>query len=240
MINSSTPEFDQYAARLEKDMRQTIPTVFAEGDYFAEYKVRHVARRLSDRRITNFLDFGCGIGQSLCFASAAFPDAQIWGYDVSEKCLELARQRLGTAKFTNNIDDLPIGGFDVVFVANVFHHIPFADRKAVLARCKSILGADGRIFLFEHNPLNPVTRKIFERCFFDRGAVMLHRREVSKLAEAVQLKIKRAEYTLFFPKQLALLRPVERLLGWLPLGAQYCVEMVKTKILNNDRLEVEL
>ena len=69
---------------------------------------------------------------------------------------------------------------------------------------------------------------------------MLHRREVSKLAEAVQLKIKRAEYTLYVPKQLALLRPVERLLGWLPLGAQYCVEMVKTKILNNDRLEVEL
>jgi len=70
---------------------------------------------------------------------------------------------------------------------------------------------------------------------------MLHRREVFKLAEAVQLKIKRAEYTLFFPKQLALLRPVERLLGWLPLGAQYCVEMVKkTKILNNGRLEAEL
>src|SRR5215475_7050243 len=163
MINS-TPEFDRYAERFEEDMRQTIPAVFAEGDYFAEYKILHVARRLSNRRVTSFLDFGCGIGHSLGFAKAQFPDAQIWGYDVSAKCIDLARQRLGAAKLTSDLDDLPMDGFDVVFAANVFHHIPLADRPAVLVRCKSVLRAGGRLFLFEHNPLNPLTRKIFERC----------------------------------------------------------------------------
>ena len=227
MTNPSSPEFDQYAERFEEDMRQTIPGIFAEGGYFAKYKILYVARRLSDQRVTRFLDFGCGIGHSLCFAHAQFPNAELWGYDLSAKCIELARRRVGTAKLTSNLDDLPTGGFDVVFAANVFHHIPFADRKVVLARCKSLLRASGRIFLFEHNPLNPVTRKIFDRCFFDRGAVMLHRREVLHLAAAVGLNIGHASYTLFFPRQLAFLRPVERLLGWLPLGAQYCVEMVK-------------
>ena len=227
MINPSTPEFDQYAARFEEDMRRTIPAAFAEGQYFAEYKIRHVARRLLDQRVTSFLDFGCGIGHSLGFASALFPNAEIWGYDESTKCIELARQRVAITKLTSNFDDLPTGRFDVVFAANVFHHIPFADRKVATARCKSLLKDGGRIFLFEHNPLNPVTRKIFERCVFDKGAMMLHRREVLQLAEAVGLKISHADYTLFFPRQLAFLRPLERMLGWLPFGAQYCVEMVK-------------
>ena len=30
-------------------------------------------------------------------------------------------------------------------------------------------------------------------------------------------------WTLFFPAMLAPLRPLERGLGWLPLGAQYCL-----------------
>lgn len=227
MINPSTPEFDQYAARFEEDMRRTIPAAFAEGQYFAEYKIRHVARRLLDQRVTSFLDFGCGIGHSLGYASALFPDAEIWGYDESSKCIELARQRIGMAKLTSNLDDVPTGGFDVVFAANVFHHIPFANRKAALARCKRLLRTGGRIFLFEHNPMNPITRRIFERCAFDKAAVMLDRREALQLGAAVGLKILHADYTLFFPRQLAFLRPLESMLGWLPFGAQYCVEMVK-------------
>jgi 2-polyprenyl-3-methyl-5-hydroxy-6-metoxy-1,4-benzoquinol methylase len=222
----STPEFDRYAERFEEDMRQTIPAAFAEGQYFTEYKILHVARRLLDQKVIRFLDFGCGIGHSLCFASVQFPNAEIWGYDVSTKCIELARQRVGMAKLTSNLDDLPSGGFDVVFAANVFHHIPLVDRKAMMARCKNLLRTGGRIFLFEHNPLNPMTRRIFERCAFDTGAVMLHRGEVLQLAEVVGLKIGHADYTLFFPRQLAFLRLLERMLGWLPLGAQYCVEMV--------------
>jgi 2-polyprenyl-3-methyl-5-hydroxy-6-metoxy-1,4-benzoquinol methylase len=226
MIKPSTPEFDQYADRLEEDMRQAIPAAFAEGPYFTEYKILHVAHRCFDREVTSFLDFGCGIGDSLNFARTQFPNAEIWGYDASPKCIDLARQRARIAKLTSNLDDLPKGRFDVVFAANVFHHIPCADRKEAMARCKSLLKSDGRMFLFEHNPLNPVTRKVFERCCFDRGAVMLARRELLALAQVVGLKIGHAPYTLFFPRQLAFLRPIERMLGWLPLGAQYCVEMV--------------
>jgi 2-polyprenyl-3-methyl-5-hydroxy-6-metoxy-1,4-benzoquinol methylase len=225
MHKPTTPEFDRYADRYEEDMRQSIPAMFAEDEYFSEYKIHYVARRLGDQGVTNFLDFGCGVGHTLCLANAQFPNAQIWGYDVSSQCIELARQRASMAKLTSDLDDLPTGGFDVVFAANVFHHIPFTDRRATMARCKNLLRTDGRIFLFEHNPLNPVTRRIFERCPFDKGAAMLRRRDALALAEAVGLNVVRSDYTLFFPRQLALLRPVESLLAWLPLGAQYCIEM---------------
>lgn len=227
MTKPSTPEFDQYAERFEEDMRQSIPAAFAEGQYFAEYKIRHVARRLLGHDVTSFLDFGCGVGHSLCFAHAQFPNAELWGYDVSTQCLEFARQRVSIAKLTSDLNNLPTSGFDVIFAANVFHHIPFANRIAVMAQCKSLLRASGRLFLFEHNPLNPVTRRIFERCPFDKGATMLRRREALLLAAAVGLSVIRSDYTLFFPRQLRLLRPFEHMLGWVPLGAQYCVEMTR-------------
>jgi 2-polyprenyl-3-methyl-5-hydroxy-6-metoxy-1,4-benzoquinol methylase len=225
MTKPSTPEFDQYAGCFEEGMRQCIPAMFAEGQYFAEYKIRHIARRLAGQEVTRFLDFGCGIGQSLCLASAEFPNAEIWGYDLSTQCIELARQRAAMAKLTNDLDDLPSGGFDVIFAANVFHHIPRSDRLTAMGRCKSLLRASGRIFLFEHNPVNPVTRRIFERCPFDKGAAMLRQREAIALAEASGLSVVRSDYTLFFPRQLSFLRPLERMLAWLPLGAQYCVEI---------------
>jgi len=227
MTCAPSPEFDEYANRYDDDLRQSIPGVFAEGEYFAEYKVLHVARRLLNREVTRFLDFGCGTGHSLYFANEQFPKAELWGYDLSARCIEMAQQRAPTAKLTANLNDLPTGGFDVVLAANVFHHIPLGDRKGVMARCKSLIQPEGRLFLFEHNPLNPVTRRIFERCPFDKGATMLRRHEVLSLAKDVGLTVVRSDYTLFFPRQLRRFRPFERTLGWLPLGAQYCVEMTR-------------
>src|SRR5262249_9395369 len=126
MTKSSHPEFDQYVERYEEDMRQAMPAAFAEGQYFAEYKMRHVARRLLGYTVTRFLDFGCGVGHSLSFAKALFPNAEIWGYDVSTQCLAVARQRVGRAQLTSDLRVLPASGCDVVFAANVFHHIPLA------------------------------------------------------------------------------------------------------------------
>lgn len=221
------PEFDQYASRYEEDLRQSLPSALAEDEYFAEYKVRYVACRIVNHRPTRLLDYGCGVGRSLALLNQQFPNTELWGYDVSSQSIELARQRAGMTRFTSNLDDLPIAEFDMILAANVFHHIPRAAREDALAMCKRLLRKSGLLFLFEHNPLNPVTRLVFDRCPYDKGAVMLHRREVFRLAESVGLEIVHSDYTLFFPRQLAFLRPMERILGWLPIGAQYCVEMAK-------------
>ena len=227
MNKRTPPEFDHYAGRYEADLKQSIPSSLAEDQYFAEYKIRYVAHRIGSHDPMSLLDFGCGVGRSLCLLNKQFPNTELWGYDVSTQSVELARQHAKMAHLTSNLDDLPIAGLDVIFAANVFHHIPHAERMGALAQCKRLLRDNGRIFLFEHNPFNPVTRFIFERCPFDEGAVMLRRREAIALAEKVGLSVVRSDYTLFFPRQLSFLRPMERLLGWLPLGAQYCVEMAK-------------
>jgi ubiquinone/menaquinone biosynthesis C-methylase UbiE len=225
MSNASSFNFDKYAGRYQQDLTASIPASLAEGDYFAKYKVRHVSRRMLSQEVKNFLDFGCGIGYSLSAASHEFPNAELWGYDVSKECIALARERTGMARLTNKIEELPSFNFEVVFIANVFHHVPVSERITVLKQCRNLLRKNGRIFLFEHNPLNPLTRCVFDRCPFDKGAVMLHKRDTLALARDAGLRTIRYDYTLFFPRQLWFLRPFEPLLRWLPLGAQYCVEM---------------
>jgi SAM-dependent methyltransferase len=219
------PEFDRHAGSYESDLRKSLPFGDGEYEYFAEYKVRHVACRLEGQNVGRLLDFGCGVGRSLRLFAKYFCDAELWGYDVSTKSLDLARQDTGAMNLTDNIDDLPLGSFDIVFAANVFHHIAPLDRKEILLRCKNLLRAEGRIFLFEHNPLNPLTRFVFDRCPYDKGAKMISKGEALALAGEVGLRVIRSDYTLFFPRHFAFITPAERLLWWLPLGAQYCVEM---------------
>lgn len=227
MRKSAPPEFDQYASRYELDLQQSIPASFTEDQYFAEYKIKYIARRIERLGFTKLLDYGCGVGRSLGLINKYFPDMELWGYDVSALSIEIAKQLSTKAHLTSNLDELPNFGLDVIFVANVFHHIPPDERVSAMAHCKTLLREGGRLFLFEHNPLNPVTRHIFERCPFDEEASMLRRSDALALAKAVGLRVVQSSYTLFFPRQVAFLRPVERMLGWLPLGAQYCVEIEK-------------
>lgn len=81
------------------------------------------------------------------------------------------------------------------------------------------------MFLFEHNPYNPFTRWIFERCPFDADAEMLDMKTVLMLASQAGYRSEQHGYTLFFPRQLAYLRAIEPWLKCLPLGAQYYVQM---------------
>jgi 2-polyprenyl-3-methyl-5-hydroxy-6-metoxy-1,4-benzoquinol methylase len=221
------PEFDQYASRYEEALRHSMPDALEEDSYFAEYKIQYMARQICNDEMLQILDYGCGVGRSLDILEKYFPKAELWGYDVSEQSIEVARQRTERTHLTSNFEKLPLDSFDIILAANVFHHIPPESRLDALEYCKSLLKPGGRLFIFEHNPINPLTRMIFERCPYDQDATMLRRQEVFALANAASFTVAKSNYTLFFPKQLSLLRFIERHLGWLALGAQYCVEMEK-------------
>jgi hypothetical protein len=79
---------------------------------------------------------------------------------------------------------------------------------------------DGLTVVFEHNPLNPLTRRVVRDCAFDEGVELLGRRELERLYRAAGLAVVEAEYLLFFPWRADAL---ERRLTWLPFGAQYVV-----------------
>jgi SAM-dependent methyltransferase len=221
----SRPEFDRYAGEYDRVLGESITDALNEDAYFAEYKVALMASRLRDREVKRILDFGCGAGRSLPYLEKYYPDAEIWGFDVSPVSLKVAQERSPRAQLFGDWDVLGETRFDAIIAANVFHHIPLDQRLPALKRCHEALNQGGQMFLFEHNPFNPVTRWIFERCPFDADAAMLSLKTALGLASQAGFQTEQHRYTLFFPRQLAFLRGLEPLLKRLPLGAQYCVQM---------------
>lgn len=219
-------EFDRYADDYDRTLRASLPPGMEEDAYFARYKVDYLTGASRGREVKRLLDFGCGAGRSLEYLVAAFPQAEVSGFDPSAESLRIAAQRAPRAELTDDWQKLSTQRFDVVFAANVFHHIPPAEIAQWLQRCGETLAQNGRLFVFELNPTNPLTRWVFERCPFDVDAHMIARPELLAIARDSGLTLARCRYTLFFPKPLKLLRPLERWLGWLPLGAQYCAEFV--------------
>jgi SAM-dependent methyltransferase len=221
------PEFDRYAEQYDRVLGEAIPEGLNDDNFFAEYKIALMAARSGKFKYERILDFGCGAGRSLPFLNQYFPDAELWGYDVSPASLKVAAQRLPRAKLFSDWEAITETRFDAIFAANVFHHIPPEQRQQALIHCRQALADNGQMFLFEHNPLNPVTRWIFERCPFDADAEMLRLKTALELTGKAGFSSEQHGYTLFFPRPLAFLRGLEPWLKRIPLGAQYYVQMAK-------------
>jgi SAM-dependent methyltransferase len=221
-------EFDKFAEEYRASHAQNIRISGEEPDYFARYKIEEVARRwrgLGKPAPAAVLDFGTGIGNSLPYLREAFPETRLTGVDVSEKSLAVANQRFpGVAELVRYDGTRPPfepRSFDLVFSACVFHHIPEAEHVRLLAGLKALLKPGGAAIIFEHNPVNPVTRYIVATCPFDENAVLIPAGDfVRRQREAGFAKVQ-AAYTGFFPGALKALRPLERFMTGLPIGAQY-------------------
>lgn len=221
------PEFDQYAERYDRVLNETIPEGFNEDRYFAEYKIALMAKHLFKKKPARILDYGCGSGRSLPYLALHFPDSELWGFDVSPASLKVAAAREPRAKLFSDWNAIAGMQFDAIIAANVFHHIPPDQRQLALSQCRDALSAEGQMFLFEHNPYNPATRWIFERCPFDADAEMLNLKTALGLSRKAGFRTEQYGYALFFPRPLAFLRSLEPWLSRLPLGAQYYVQMAK-------------
>ncbi|MEI8396331.1 MAG: class I SAM-dependent methyltransferase [Rhodospirillaceae bacterium] len=224
-------EFDRFADEYYQSHARNIQISGEDPEFFHEYKVADVAATLSGvpaeagRRI---LDFGTGIGNSVQYLRRYFPDAQLTAVDISARSLAVARERFPDAADYQLISGVPIplagGSFDVVFTACVFHHISWSEHEATLKDLHRLLAPGGRLFIFEHNPWNPLTRHAVKTCPFDCNARLISsrilRRHVLK-AGFVEASVR---YRIFFPRFLAWFRRWEGLLAGVPLGAQYVLE----------------
>jgi len=221
----SMPEFDQYARQYDHVLGESIPASLNEDGYFAEYKIALMSARLESNRPHRILDFGCGAGRSMPYLDQYFPDSELYGYDLSSASLDIAAKHTPRAKLFSDWDEIADLRFNAIVAANVFHHIPVGQRREALTQCRLVLAERGQMFMFEHNPFNPMTRWIFERCPFDVDAEMLRMKSALELSREAGFNSEQHGYTLFFPRQLAFLRRIEPWLKRIPLGAQYYVQM---------------
>lgn len=225
-----TAEFDAVAADYEAQHSASVRLSGEETGFFAQYKardaLRHAARAgIAPRRV---LDFGSGIGNAVAPLREAFPEAELTCLDVSEVSLAHSRRLHGEDGIVYRAYDgarvpADMGAFDLIFVACVFHHIPEQAHVGLIAQLRTLLAPGGIMILFEHNPLNPLTRHAVANCPFDENAVLIGAGEMKRRFAAAGFAAPRVAYRLFFPAFAAALRPLERAMTWLPMGAQYSV-----------------
>jgi SAM-dependent methyltransferase len=216
-------EFDNWAEEYDERLNACIGLSGETDDYFHLYKLNCLKQWLPEMEATaTILDFGCGTGKLASLTAQAFPKSTVYGYDISQRSIEVARKKWGHfANLVFSSELPPKRHFDLIMAANVFHHIRPLDRIGKLLQLKDRVKPGRNIVVFEHNPYNPLTRHILEKCAFDREAELISLSSFLGLACGSGLRIRLKRYIVFFPRFLSPLRRLEPFLGFLPLGSQY-------------------
>ncbi|SMX43783.1 class I SAM-dependent methyltransferase [Actibacterium lipolyticum] len=220
-------EFDSYVADYEQQHRESIKLTGEDPDYFALYKIKELKRLVDQWSLDapQILDFGSGMGNSLPGFRSCFPDTSVVSADVSAESLGAARKLHGGDEPQLLIEDGRIpaqdNSFDLTFTACVFHHIPEEEHVEWLQEMRRVTRTGGRMVIFEHNPLNPLTLDAVRRCPFDVNAVLIRAGEMRKRMAKAGWVAPKTNYHLFFPRALAKLRPLEAKLRWCAMGGQY-------------------
>jgi SAM-dependent methyltransferase len=232
-------EFDRHAATYDGGLDHPIKRLLgSSAEQFIAVKARWLLRREKGLRPGNtkggglrLLDYGCGAGDLMRVLAGLGAQASFTGCDVSTGMLAEAATRwpahLGPAPALASQDGARTpfadGLFDVATISAVLHHVPLAERPAVYAELGRVLKPGGRLYVFEHNPRNPLVRRVVANTPIDENAILLDAREVQEgLLGSGRYELE-TDYLMFMPPGIGWLRFVDRTLAWLPLGAQYAV-----------------
>ena len=227
MSGLAPTEFDRYGDSYEAAVDDAIGFAGQEHGFYVDAKARRLlelSRRRLGRADVAALDVGCGPG--LTDVRVLPHLGSLHGVDVSAPMVERARKANPSASY--EVYDgrrLPFddGRFDLTFAICVLHHVERPDRPGLVAELGRVTRPDGLVAVFEHNPLNPLTRHVVRTCEFDKGVELLGRRELAGLLDDAGLELVDTEYLLFFPWRGRPFAALERALRSVPLGAQYVV-----------------
>lgn len=225
-------EFDRYQSTYSDAVNRSISFAGADVDFFAELKAIDLldvaSRRLRHPSGLSALDFGCGTG--IIDALVAPHVGSLSGVDVSSGLIAAAKEANPDVDYRHydgsrlSYED---GTFDLAFAICVLHHIDPPTRSGIVAELARVLRPGGVAAIYEHNPLNPLTRVAVSRCEFDEGVELLRLGETRRLLAGAGMRPLESRFIAFFPRRGRRLRAAERRLARLPLGGQYVVAAAK-------------
>lgn len=219
-------EFDAFAATYEESLDASIGITGESFDYFARYKAEYIARNVLSAGPAKILDYGCGVGLLSRHLRDLMLGKRVDGFDPSvESIARVSAELRSEGIFTSDLDEIG-RDYDAIAIANVLHHVRPPERQELIDGVASRLVPGGKLVIFEHNPMNPLTRRVVSQCVFDEDAILLPQRETRRYFRAEKFRVRR-DYIVFFPRFLSWLRPLEPSLAWCPLGAQYAVVATK-------------
>ncbi len=219
-------EFDAFAAQYESALNQGLGVSGEGPEYFAQKRIEWTANVLTGlASVDSVLDFGCGVGIATPLIGEAFNPKSICGFDPSTEAIRRAEVEFAGQgiQFTAASQDIPCNQFDLAYCNGVFHHILPADRDSAFETVYRSLKSGGWFAFWENNPWNPGTRYVMSKIPFDQDAVVISPIQARSLLQNAGFKIKRSDAWFLFPRSLGWLRPLEKLVHRLPLGAQYLV-----------------
>ena len=217
-------EFDKYALEYEGLLRKHIAVTGEDPSFFAEYKIKLFSKWTQPAPLS-VVDFGSGIGNSIPYFRKHFAGSEITCADVSQRSLAHASRRFPGPERSLIISQegipCPDESFDAAFSACVFHHIPHEEHDFWLKELLRVTRPGGAIVIFEHNPFNPLAVHAVKTCPFDENARLIRASRLRARCRDAGWRDLRTQYHIYFPNLLAGLRPIEPMLGGIPMGAQY-------------------
>jgi SAM-dependent methyltransferase len=224
-------QFDQYAVSYDETVNRSLGFLGAKVDYFTKVKADYIVDLLKghfgDARALSLLDIGCGVGNFHALLRGEV--GTLSGVDLSADCLDqAARRNAGIDYRQYDGSRLPFAddSFDVALTVCVIHHVPPAQWDGFAAEMKRVVKPGGLAMVFEHNPLNPLTRRVVSNCEFDADAVLLGQGQVRGLLGRAGFDDIRSRAILSVPSVGPISRRLDLQLGRLALGAQYFVRGV--------------
>lgn len=226
-------DFEAYKDTYRQEIQKSIDFIGQDFDFFVRKKadllVDCVGQNLGNPSKLNILDVGCGIGATDHFLIGRFK--KLHGIDLSRGVIRKAAALNPKASYKSySGGKLPYatGSMDVAFAICVMHHVPPPEQESFLSEMLRVLRKGGLLLIFEHNPLNPLTRLAVSRCDLDQDAYLLGLGHVSGLLKRCGAEVFLKKYIFFTPFEAGVFLALDRALGWLPLGAQYMVGARKT------------
>ena len=216
--------FDTHSEDYDAVTDASIAFSGIKADFFARAKAYHLLadlrKHFGKTKDLALLDIGCGIGKY--FSLLRDDVGSIEGVDVSEGSLDTARRHhpdIPATLYDGRRLPFPDNSFDVAYTVCVLHHVPPTYWQGFADEMSRVVRPGGRAYIFEHNPLNPLTRKAVNDCPYDEDAVLLRPRETETLFTG---HTSRTEHILTLPAIGGLPKAIDRMFSKLPLGAQYC------------------
>ena len=136
------------------DIKENSKVAFNQqaATYDNEIKGQHarslypvILKKLSEIPYHTALDLGCGTGEMMRLILQQNKDKSLYGIDLSEKMLEVAKEKLGNHVnlILSDSEQLPFSDsfFDVVYCNDSFHHYPAPDK--VLSEVYRVLKPNG-------------------------------------------------------------------------------------------------
>jgi SAM-dependent methyltransferase len=221
-------DFDSFADAYGDAVQRSIGFSGTSHDFFTRRKARHLLdlarRRLGPSDGLRVLDVGCGIGITDSYLDGHF--AELHGVDTSREAISRATAVNPSVSYrAYDGQRLPYDDerFDLAFAVCVLHHVPPPGRSSFVAELRRVVRPGGLVAVFEHNPLNPLTRLAVFRCAFDTDAVLVTAGGVERLLRTVDLRTVERRFVILLPSDRTRVRAVEDALRRVPLAAQYYV-----------------